>query len=65
MNQNLASDITFSLHDARGQLIWSMKTGMQQGKQVETGLAHLSAGVYFVNAVVDGKSILERKIVKQ
>lgn len=65
MNQNLAADVTFSIHDARGQLIWSMKTGMQQGKQVETGLSHLSAGVYFVNAVVEGKSILDRKIVKQ
>jgi hypothetical protein len=65
MNQNLSDDVAFTIHDARGQLIWSMKTGMQQGKQIETGLTHLAAGVYFVNAVIDGKTILNRKIVKQ
>lgn len=65
MNQNLSSDVAFTIHDTRGQLIWSMKTGMQQGKQIETGLSHLAAGVYFVNAVIEGKTILNRKIVKQ
>ncbi len=64
VNQTLEDDLHLSIYDVSGRILWSFTTQSQEGKRIETGIAHYAPGIYFVKGVVAGHEVLNKKIMK-